>query len=103
MANEVMLIDMNTLWQCETCFYHGTNGCKTWCDAGESYRPAARKFKIIDPESLRPKGRWANERILIGGLAEVWGYDCSVCGKTTEIQKYNYCPHCGARMEDFNG
>lgn len=53
----------------------------------------------IDPKSLRPKGRWANERILVGGHAEVWGCDCSVCGKTVRDHKYNYCPNCGANME----
>lgn len=57
MENEVKLIDMNTMWQCETCFHKGPNGCKTWCDAGEAYRPAASKLKVIDPESLRPMPR----------------------------------------------
>lgn len=42
------LIDMDTLWQCETCFHHKSYGCNTWCDAGEAYRPAASKLKVID-------------------------------------------------------
>jgi len=94
-VEDVRLIDMNTLWQCETCFHHGTNGCKTWCDTGESYRPAASKFKIIDPESLRPKGRWE-----LMGEAD---YKCSVCGfrftSGDPIEMFPYC-RCGAKMEE---
>lgn len=118
MANEVRLIDMNTLWQCETCFHHGTNGCKTWCDAGESYRPAASKFKIIDPETLRPKGRWDWKHRHKGGFHKYTGVDafgethtitvderfecdepyCPNCGKWNESIYLNFCPNCGVDM-----
>ena len=98
MASEVRMIDMNTLWQCETCFHHYPNGCDTYCDHGESYRPAADQLTVIDPESLRPKGRWVNERVLVGGFNETWGLDCSECGKTVKDHKSNFCPNCGADM-----
>ena len=43
-------IDINQLWQCETCFHRRSGKCSTsvWCDHGESYRPAYDKFKIAD-------------------------------------------------------
>ena len=101
MANEVRLIDANTMWQCETCFYHGPNGCKTFCDAGETYRPDASKLKVIDPESLRPKGRWVYDD---GNLE----WTCSEClrvahinwGATSGYILSDFCPNCGAKMED---
>lgn len=43
-----MIIDTDQLFQCETCYHRGPLGCKVWCDAGESYRPAASKLKPID-------------------------------------------------------
>ena len=57
------LIDMDSLWQCETCFHHKANGCNTWCDTGEAYRPSARKLKVIDAESLRPKWISVEDRL----------------------------------------
>ena len=56
-------------------------------------------------------GRW-REKILVGGFAEEWGYVCSECGctvsdrsnlgvgrYTSENQRLNYCPNCGAKMD----
>lgn len=42
------LIDAETMWDCPTCFYHLSGGCTTYCDHGESYRPAMNKLKVID-------------------------------------------------------
>lgn len=44
---------------------------------------------IIDPESLRPVGRW---------LADG---SCSNCGEFDNRDPYgsNFCQHCGAKME----
>lgn len=54
----------------------------------------------IDPESLRPRGRW------IDHMVRDWR--CSECGerihKVRNVDGYcyddkpNYCPNCGARM-----
>ena len=44
----------------------------------------------IDPESLRPHGKWKD-----GGYV-VW---CLNCGEPY-LQGYKYCPNCGAKMED---
>lgn len=41
----------------------------------------------IDPESLRPQGKWS-------------GTVCSNCGESTSFYyDCNYCPNCGAKME----
>ena len=55
----------------------------------------------INPEDLRPKGQWI-ERV---GLGE---WVCSECqheiylpfGETPEEVGTNYCPSCGAKMEE---
>lgn len=46
-------------------------------------------------------GRWINEQMIVGGFAETWACDCSVCGRTQKepLWKPNYCPNCGARMD----
>jgi hypothetical protein len=47
----------------------------------------------IDPESLRPKGKWIEQK------CEWWLYKCSLCGGGTDFETH-YCPHCGALMEE---
>ena len=52
----------------------------------------------IDPESLRPRGKWEDacyyhDRPLC--------YECSNCGLKL-MYKPDYCPHCGAKMEIKN-
>ena len=58
----------------------------------------------IDPESLRPKGRWEKywcETDLIGHMYEVCP-NCLSCEilDTDKFWDSNYCPNCGAKMED---
>ena len=73
----------------------------------------------IDPESLRPKGRWDWKHRRKGGFHKYTGVDeygethtitvderfecdepyCPKCGKWNESIYLNYCPNCGARME----
>ena len=43
-------IDIESLWRCDTCFYHRNGKCSTWCDCGESYRPSYSKLTIIEGE-----------------------------------------------------
>lgn len=52
----------------------------------------------IDPESLRPHGKWARVKGDSGGQV---GYRCSCCGSKWPIyvQFFVYCPYCGAKME----
>ncbi len=58
-------------------------------------------FPTIDPESLRPKGRW----VLLDECSNAGVY-CSVCHKKVYKEQYanqtlksTYCPNCGAKME----
>lgn len=94
-----MMIDVETLFDCDTC-YHNQNGkCNTSCDAGESYRPAMSKLEIIEAEPVR-HGRWIEKSTTI---------ECSECGKEYsdeivhmcfgEDAELNRCPRCGAHME----
>lgn len=63
----------------------------------------------IDPEELRPKGRWlsAYEYALKIGVADAerlkeaaedkWWKFCNDCGQPVK-GFHNYCPNCGAKM-----
>lgn len=54
-----------------------------------------KEAPTIDPESLRPNGKWGNP---IKVDAENIGYKCSECGEFG-VPCWHYCPNCGARME----
>lgn len=49
----------------------------------------------IDPESLRPNGKWVKDPFSYRNL-------CTNCKMTLPewIGIFNYCPYCGAKMED---
>lgn len=89
------MIDVNSLWNCETCFHHKNGKCDTWCESGESYRPAYSKLKVVEAVEV------------VHGYWEAYptrNYKrCSVC-KTEYYKLYNgfngnYCPNCGAKMD----
>lgn len=55
----------------------------------------------IDPESLRPVGRWVpvhEAKIVNGHLLFADGYECSECHEGHSGRKY--CEECGTRMEE---
>ena len=72
---------------------------------------------IIDPEDLRPKGRWEDGRCSnckeeassTSWDEPVYDYDWeenlrySHTETNTEYLLTTYCPNCGAKMEDDNG
>ena len=64
---------------------------------------AGRKIINLPPADVAPvrHGRWVNEQMIVGGFAETWACDCSVCGRTQRepLWKPNYCPNCGCRMD----
>ena len=64
---------------------------------------AGRKIINLPPADVAPvrHGRWVNEQMIVGGFAETWSCDCSVCGRTQRepLWKPNYCPNCGAKMD----
>lgn len=56
--------------------------------------------RTIDPESLRPRGRWEKHRTMHGFVY------CSNCKDVYLDEewlvdgKWGFCPNCGAKMED---
>lgn len=52
-------------------------------------------IKALEQQTTRPTARW--ERVM--------DYNkCSKCGKLTKFYlKYNYCPICGAKMQEVEG
>lgn len=60
----------------------------------------------IDPESLRPRGHWEKETVDgpdVVKYASLLSVFCSRCERRAWT-KSNYCPHCGAKMEEaLNG
>lgn len=55
----------------------------------------------MEAPTAQKTGRW--EIHILRGANVNWGYDCSACGEwfvigNDYIKRYNYCPHCGARM-----
>ena len=99
MANEVRLIDANALTR-QVAYLPSTQGyIKVWAVSEQGIKNAP----TIDPESLRPKGRWniiecdkENKRIFVececGATFKLSMFDFGLC--------YNYCPNCGAKMEE---
>ena len=52
----------------------------------------------INPEDLRPKGKW--EKVIPTKSAAKWSrkVSCSICHREG-YDYHRYCPNCGARME----
>ena len=52
----------------------------------------------IDPEELRTRGHWIDR----SPEAPQWAksFKCSNCGGFVDDDRFNFCPRCGARMED---
>lgn len=132
MANEVRLIDANEIVKVAEHAY------REWCLAmvgaddtrkvnevfQKQYlckvvKAVAENCSTIDPETLRPKGRWEWKHWHKGGFHKYTGVDafgethtvtvderfecdepyCPKCGKWNESIYLNYCPNCGAKME----
>lgn len=78
---------------------------------GNSMRGGIRKAlrcmeqtPTIDPESLRPKGRWVETVYSVHDgytdeYSEEINYDCIVCDYCSDW-KSPYCPNCGADMRE---
>ena len=102
MANEVRLIDANALleeWEFFDCYE-----CGGECEFSYIDVDAVKNAPTIDPESLRPKGRWEKhwcDNDLIGHMYEVCP-NCRSCEilDTDKFWDSNYCPNCGADMRE---
>ena len=66
------------------------------------FENALSSAPTIDAVPVR-HGVWKTH--YVGDAKTPWGSDCSVCGewliidRVVIIQKYNYCPNCGAKMD----
>ena len=61
-----------------------------------------RGAPTIDPESLRPRAHWEKETVDgpdVVKYTSLLSVFCSRCGLRAWT-KSNYCPHCGAKIED---
>jgi hypothetical protein len=84
------------------------NSCDGWCDNTEcdclncksdhrcSIVCEIADAPTIDPEDLRPKGRWEMLRRIVFD-DELTAYRCSNCRLTNEDESM-FCPNCGAKM-----
>lgn len=55
---------------------------------------------ILEPtlDDLRPKGRW--EPLPEDDREQMVGDQCSLCGYEHFGSRFNFCPNCGAKMEN---
>lgn len=97
MENEVRLIDANAMvksWEDEITDHPEDSGTLVHAVAG-LFVESLKSAPTIDPESLRPQGRW---------IEKPWRPECSLCGFAgslydTPINPFKFCPNCGAKME----
>lgn len=61
--------------------------------------------EMLEAEPERKSGKWI-KKSNISPFYTMWWYECSECGQYPPKDVYNqesltnYCPHCGAKMED---
>lgn len=98
-SKEVRLIDANALLE-QTEIICGRYEVK-WTD--NRVMVWIDNAPTIDPESLRPHGKWILEREPDG---KPYCFHCSVCDPDFHYigitVAYDYCPNCGAEMEVDN-
>ena len=86
------LIDANDLKKEIASTFHGALGLTV---TGAVHEIIDRQ-PTIDPESLRPHGKWVDSSFYHD---RPLCYDCSNCGFKLMYEP-NYCPNCGAKMEN---
>lgn len=57
-----------------------------------------RQLPTLSVDDLRPKGRW--EPMPEDDREQMVGDQCSLCGYEHFGSRFNYCPSCGAKMEN---
>lgn len=89
-------INIKQLYQCETCSHHLSGKCDTWCECGESYRPAMVLLNIVEAEEVK-HGFWEYNR---HQAPHEKSYFCSLCAEgESDYGMDKYCSRCGARMD----
>lgn len=105
MVNEKRLIDANAL-QLEPDPWGGMNGVicvgrsggKTMATVQAALKRMIDNAPTVDAVEV-VHGRW--EMRLVDAEMQYYKNECSICGFVGE-QWYNYCPHCGAKMDGGN-
>ncbi len=76
----------------------------SWADAEEEFKQRLLDAPTIDPEELRPKGRWVMTIYATtskrGRVISNKKFACSECGYGNGRKQTNYCPNCGAKMQN---
>lgn len=68
-----------------------------YCDTYADKVYSAERIKSIP--TVEPKrGKWIEHNPHTWGLGIV--FECSECGEKVDCETCNYCPNCGARMEE---
>lgn len=61
---------------------------------------AIENIKKIPNTYQKPTGKWTETSLTqVSGGDFNRGFKCSCCDYVTVVDDFNYCPHCGARME----
>ena len=68
-----------------------------WCDGCETVLRTLPDLPSAEQE--RKTGKWVKTGQSFVYPDKFRNYMCSECGYDIEKTKYNYCPHCGAKME----
>ena len=61
-------------------------------------RERLKRLHAADVVEVR-HGRWVGETVPDFDLCGVKYFHCSKCGWAEQVDYYNYCPNCGARMD----
>ena len=90
MNKNVRLIDANAI-----VYVQSENGSLN----DYAYRHDINKMPTIEPDSMRPHGKWIKPTNISGLSLDV--YHCSACDAVPcGVDKFTkYCPYCGAKME----
>lgn len=95
---EVRLIDANALKeQISNDIYRYWNCSDGGYYLAEDVLPVIDGQEAINPESLRPHGKWVKADDDDGIVCSCCGVD--FCTLTNETEHFDFCPGCGAKME----
>ena len=80
-------------------YEHNKHATTTWTDACEAFIDEIEDMLVDNKEDVAPvvyaRWEWVTKNI----------YYCTECGRETSVEEYmekptwNYCPHCGAKMD----
>lgn len=82
--------------------------CASSDETESALNAAIDKIKAIPAADVRPvkRGKWTNAIVAasklydhLGMTASMRGYVCSCC-QDFSVARYNFCPNCGAWMEE---